>query len=181
MPLLLSTERHIAHCRCRAAGAFHHQYVRRLLSVAASLKSPSWSLPRHDLNHVGCAALKIGAQRFLSCGCTRPSNGCTSRPPFWKSAMFGYRTEERLELRLRARWQALKTWPFLSELDLRAVHSPSELSHLIALRMGISVHAARSTVASWLKSQRHGLATKYHLSTGGQRRSTLYPPQKPDW
>ena len=97
-----------------------------------------------------------------------------------RSTMFGYRTEERLSLKIRERGEAQRAWPFLSEHDLRAVRSPAELSILVAAGKRVPLPAARSLVASWLNRQRLGLA-EHPANSVDLVRSTGYPPRRPDW
>ncbi|MFD2648628.1 hypothetical protein ACFSX5_12585 [Devosia albogilva] len=94
--------------------------------------------------------------------------------------MFGYRTEERLSLKIRKRAEAQRAWPFLSDRDLRAVRSPAELSVLVASRKRVPLPAARSLVASWLNGQRLRLA-EHSANSVDPVRSTGYPPRRPHW
>lgn len=83
--------------------------------------------------------------------------GMVARSPQAKS-MFGYRIEARLAGQIRERWEAQKTWPFLTDDDLQSIMTPEDLLELVRVRKGITASAAAELVSAWMVGYRSRLA-----------------------
>jgi len=79
-----------------------------------------------------------------------------ARSPQAKS-MFGYRIEARLTGQIRERWEAQKTWPFLTDDDLQSIATPEDLLDLVRVRKGITASAAAELVNAWMVGYRSRL------------------------
>lgn len=82
--------------------------------------------------------------------------GMVARSPQAKS-MFGYRIEARLAGQIRERWEAQKTWPFLTHDDLQSIATPEDLLDLVRVRKGITASAAAELVNAWMVGYRSRL------------------------
>ncbi|KFL32656.1 hypothetical protein JP75_00400 [Devosia riboflavina] len=71
--------------------------------------------------------------------------------------MFGYRIEARLAGQIRERWEAQKTWPFLTDDDLQSITTPEDLIDLVRMRKGITTSAAADLVNAWIVGYRSRL------------------------
>jgi hypothetical protein len=71
--------------------------------------------------------------------------------------MFGYRVETRLAGQIRERWEAQKTWPFLTYNDLQSVTKPEDLMGLVRIHKDITVSAAAELVNAWMVGYRNRL------------------------
>lgn len=96
--------------------------------------------------------------------------------------MFGYGAEGLLNKRRRERWEAQKTWPFLTEHNLRTIRSSSDLTALVAVHKDIANEAAGKLVEEWMHAHFKRLAA---TETSDQRLG-LHAPDiatyaRPDW
>lgn len=73
-------------------------------------------------------------------------------------------------MRVRERWEAQKTWPFLTDADLKAIRTPDDLTRIVSVRKGVALVEAETLVASWMMGHRRRLAL---LDDG---RANLPPP-----
>lgn len=113
---------------------------------------------------------------------TRRSNDRIGRPLSQVIEMFGYGAEGLLNKRRRERWEAQKTWPFLTEHDLRTIRSSSDLTALVAVHKDIPNEAAGKLVEEWMQAHFKRLAA---TETSDQRLG-LHAPDiatyaRPDW
>lgn len=96
--------------------------------------------------------------------------------------MFGYRAEELLKKRGRERLEAQKTWPFLTESDLRSISSPADLTLLVSIRKSVSYGDANTIVQAWLQGFRARLSENSpSMSMSRPDHKYTSVPARPDW
>lgn len=92
--------------------------------------------------------------------------------------MFGHRNEARLAGQIRERWEAQKTWPFLTDDDLQAIATPEDLLALVRMRKGITAPAAAELLNAWMV----GYRSRLFLAQSGDNTHSpfLTPPSRKD-
>jgi hypothetical protein len=71
--------------------------------------------------------------------------------------MFGYNSDastQVLAARRAERGPAHERWPFMTSLDMSAVHNELQLAELIKDRRSVSLAAAEADVSAWLAGYR---------------------------